>query len=160
MQHWKSGGSHHRSLEKYDKSIELAGTSFDKGTAVWHNVAILTSCRNRLVHFQPEWHGDLEPAELESVLKQKIKKSGLLDARDGSSWVICSLAAPGAEWAVIPRERSLGRGATTSACPASTRRSQTAWIGTLQITRLTNRHRYRLCARAHVANQAGEVGQA
>ncbi len=88
-------------LTKYQMALLFAGRpQFDKGANPFQDANVLVSMRNALVHFKPSWHDGLDPAGLEKTLPQKIAKSRLLPAADGSPWLIWALAAPGADWAV------------------------------------------------------------
>jgi hypothetical protein len=101
-EYWQSAADRTSTLSKAQMALLFVGAAqLDRGAQVWQDMDLLTAWRNALVHFKPAWHDDEQPTRLETRLTGRFPKSQLLRDNDGSPWPIWSIAAGGAEWAVM-----------------------------------------------------------
>lgn len=94
-------------LQKYQIALTLAQKDlFDTGKAPYQDIQYLIELRNALIHYKPEWWGDVE--DYEKVLSEKLKKNlefrikrlNLLTGKDNPFFPNKCMGYGCAKWAV------------------------------------------------------------
>ena len=93
-------------LEKYDFALLLrTGSSFDRGSQRYQDVAALIKLRNGLTHYKPEWSDQqVEHAKISNALKNKAIKSPFFPSteslfprawasHESTKWAVTSVAS-------------------------------------------------------------------